>query len=79
MTDTNPAQNDPASGGSSPPEKSFEELGREQQQGLIAEFLMFIVENKIWWMLPIVIVLGIIGVLAFLTTTGAAPFIYTLF
>lgn len=79
MTDTNPAKNDPASGSSSPPEKSFEELGREKQQSLIAEFMMFIAENKIWWMLPIVIVLGIIGVLAFLTTTGAAPFIYTLF
>lgn len=60
-------------------EKSFEELSREQQPGLIAEFLQFIVENKIWWMLPIIIVLAVVGLLAFLTTTGAAPFIYTLF
>jgi len=30
-------------------------------------------------MLPIILVLGMVGVLAFLTTTGAAPFIYTLF
>lgn len=63
----------------STPEKSFEELSQEQQPGLVTEFLQFIVENKIWWMLPIIIVLAIVGLLAFLTTTGAAPFIYTLF
>ena len=63
----------------SPPDKSFEELSQEQQPGLVAEFLQFIVENKIWWMLPIVIVLALVGLLAFLTSTGAAPFIYTLF
>jgi len=62
-----------------PPEKSFEELSREQQPGLIAEFLQFIVENKIWWMMPIILVLALVGLLAFLTSTGAAPFIYTLF
>lgn len=60
-------------------EKSFEELSQEKQVGLVAEFWMFIKENKIWWMLPIVLVLGLVGVLAFLTSTGAAPFIYTLF
>ena len=79
MSDTNPTQENASSESSAPPEKSFEELGQEQQQGLISEFVQFIAENKIWWMLPIVIVLGIIGFLAFLTTTGAAPFIYTLF
>lgn len=61
------------------PEKSFEELSQEKQIGLAAEFWMFIKENKIWWMLPIILVLGLVGVLAFLTSTGAAPFIYTLF
>lgn len=60
-------------------EKSFEELSQEKQVGLVAEFWMFIKENKIWWMLPIVLVLGLVGILAFLTSTGAAPFIYTLF
>jgi len=60
-------------------EKSFEELSQDKQLGLATEFLMFIKENKIWWMLPIILVLGMVGVLAFLTTTGAAPFIYTLF
>ncbi|MDB4680117.1 MAG: DUF5989 family protein [Planctomycetaceae bacterium] len=60
-------------------EKSFEELSQDKQLGLATEFLMFIKENKIWWMLPIILVLGMVGILAFLTTTGAAPFIYTLF
>lgn len=43
------------------------------------EFVLFILENKAWWLVPIAIVLGLLGVLAVLTSTGAAPFIYTLF
>lgn len=61
------------------PQKSFEELGQEEQPSLIVEFWMFIKENKIWWMLPIVVVLGLIGILAIAAGSGAAPFIYTLF
>lgn len=66
----------------SPPDdapKSFEELSREKEPGLIAEFWMFIKENKIWWMLPIVLVLSLLAVVAYLAGTGAMPFIYTLF
>jgi hypothetical protein len=36
-------------------------------------------DNKAWWMLPIVVMLGLIGLLVALGSTGAAPFIYTLF
>lgn len=43
------------------------------------EFVLFILENKAWWLVPIAIVLALLGVLAVLTSTGAAPFIYTLF
>lgn len=35
--------------------------------------------NKKWWMIPIIAVLLLFGVLLILGTTGAAPFIYTLF
>lgn len=73
MTDETPQTPD------APEQKSFEELSQEEQPGLIAEFWMFIKENKIWWMLPIVIVLGLLLVLAYTLNTGAAPFIYTLF
>ena len=57
----------------------FESLEDEQELSLIGEFILFITENKAWWMIPILITLGLIGVLVLLTSTGAAPFIYTLF
>ncbi len=57
----------------------FERLGQEKPLSLTGEFFLFIRENKAWWMIPIVLVLGLIGLLVALSSTGAAPFIYTLF
>lgn len=57
----------------------FEKLGDEEQLSLVSEFVLFIKENKAWWMIPIVLVLGGVGLLVVLSSTGAAPFIYTLF
>lgn len=57
----------------------FEQLGDEEQLSLVSEFILFIKENKAWWMIPILLTLGAIGLLAVLGSTGAAPFIYTLF
>jgi len=57
----------------------FEQLADEQQLGLMAEFWLFIKEEKKWWLTPIVLVLLGVGILVALTSTGAAPFIYTLF
>ena len=60
--------------------KAFEEAGATAGQGgFVREFLGFLVHNKKWWLLPIFIVLLLFGVLIFLGSTGAAPFIYTLF
>jgi hypothetical protein len=42
----------------------------------IAEYLL---ENKKWWMLPILVVLVVFGALMLLGGTAAAPFVYTLF
>jgi hypothetical protein len=58
------------------PRPSFEELSREKEPGLLVEFWMFIKENKLWWMIPLLLVLGLLGVAAYLTQTGAMPFIY---
>jgi len=57
----------------------FEKLADEQQMSLMAEFWLFIKEEKKWWLTPIILVLLGVGVLVALTSTGAAPFIYTLF
>ncbi len=57
----------------------FEDLEDEQQMTIVQEFMLFIVENKAWWLVPILLVLSLVGVLVVLGSTGAAPFIYTLF
>lgn len=46
---------------------------------IVSEFMMFIKENKTYWMVPILIVLGLFGIFIALGATGAAPFIYALF
>ena len=46
----------------------------------IKEFLDFLRERKKYWLLPIIIVLGLFGVLIVLSQGSAvAPFIYTIF
>jgi Family of unknown function (DUF5989) len=61
------------------PSNQFEELKNDAPLSLVQEFWLFIVENKAWWMIPILLVIGLIGLLVVLSSTGAAPFIYTLF
>jgi hypothetical protein len=46
--------------------------------GIVAEFWEFIKDNKKFFLIPILLVLLLIGVLIVLGSTGAAPFIYTL-
>lgn len=57
----------------------FEEAGEDQQLTLAQEFIFFVRENKKWWLVPILLVLSLFGLLVVLGSTGAAPFIYTLF
>ena len=64
---------------SSAPITAFEEAGQGNPPTLIAELRDFIFENKKWWLIPIVVALSFVGLLVVLGSTGAAPFIYTLF
>ena len=57
----------------------FEQISGEQQMGLMAEFWLFIKEEKKWWLTPIAVVFLLVSVLVMMTSTGAAPFIYALF
>ena len=58
----------------------FEDAARTRRQaGLTSEFWHFLKHSKKWWLLPMVIVLLLFGVLVFLSSSAAAPFIYTLF
>ena len=37
-------------------------------------------QNKKWWLLPLLVALSVLGLLVFLSSSsGLAPFIYTLF
>ncbi len=59
----------------------FEKAARETESrgGIVGEFWGFLCENKKWWLLPIVVLLLLFGLLIMLSSTGLAPFIYTLF
>jgi hypothetical protein len=57
----------------------FEAAGDEKEASLFQEIIEFIIEYKKWWLIPIVISFGLIGLLALFSASGAAPFIYTLF
>ncbi len=46
---------------------------------ILTEFWEFIRENKKFWLIPLIIILLLLGLLIILGSTGAAPFIYTLF
>lgn len=60
-------------------DEEFLQAAQEEERGLVAEFVMFMAENKMWWLTPILVVFGLLGVLLVLGATGVAPFIYTLF
>ena len=63
-----------------PSETAFREAHNQAQLSLAAEFLLFLRDNKKWWLLPIVVVLGVFGTLmVWAASSGAAPFIYSLF
>jgi len=60
-------------------ENDFEHASKDADTGFISELVGFLKTNKRWWMTPIIVVLLLLGLLLILGSTGAAPFIYTLF
>jgi len=48
--------------------------------GIFRELLVFLWRRKLWWMIPMIVVLILFGLLLIFTQSSAvAPFIYTLF
>ena len=68
-----------AAGTSGSASAEFSQMAESASPGIVREFWEFLRDNKKWWITPIVIVLLLVGLLVFLSGTGAAPFIYTLF
>lgn len=60
-------------------EQTFERMGDQKRSSLAAEFVEFLAHNKKWWLLPIVLAVGLVGLLAVFAGSGAGPFIYPLF
>lgn len=48
--------------------------------GVVGEVIQFLWARKLWWLIPMVTVLLLFGLLLiFASSSGVAPFIYTLF
>ena len=58
--------------------KFFRSMG--SNFGVVGELLGFLWQRKLWWLIPMVVVLLLFGLLlVFASSSGIGPFIYTLF
>ncbi len=54
--------------------------GMTTNTGIVGEVMVFLWQRKLWWLIPMVTVLLLFGLLlVFASSSGVAPFIYTLF
>ena len=51
----------------------------KKNPGFVRDLVMFIKQNKKWYLIPVIVSIFLLGILIALGSTGAAPFIYTLF
>ncbi len=57
----------------------FRSQVEEKDASLVREFVDFLKHNKKWWLIPILVVVGLLMFLVVLSLSPVAPFIYTLF
>ena len=82
VQEDNQAKNTPAEGS---PTKSGSAVGNffkgmTTNTGIMGEVMVFLWQRKLWWLIPMVTVLLLFGLLlVFASSSGVAPFIYTLF
>lgn len=50
-----------------------------RRRGLVREFWDYLLENKAWWMVPILAMVLLLAVLLIFGSTAIAPFVYPLF
>ena len=54
--------------------------GIRERFSIAVELLQFFLQNKWWWLTPLLVMLLVFGLLvAFAQSSAVAPFIYTLF
>ncbi len=51
----------------------------DNSSGLWEEFRTFLMQHKLWWIAPILIVLAAVGALLLMSDSAFAPFIYPVF
>ena len=61
-------------------DNNFEKLATDKpNQSVLVELWQFLRQTKKWWLFPVVFTLLLLGILIWMSSTAAAPFIYTLF
>ena len=75
------SENRDESGNQAPdnPTPAEEALFSGHRSSLVAEFWLFIKNEKKWWLTPIIVVLLLLAALLLATNTPLGPFIYPLF
>jgi hypothetical protein len=71
-----PAQAGPAA--SNQAANDFANQANTAAPSIVREFIDFLRDYRVWWLTPLIIVLVLLGGLAFLSETALAPFIYPL-
>ena len=58
----------------------FRKLAEQHRRdGTVRELIAFLRENKKWWLAPIILAMLLLALTAYLSSSAAAPFIYSLF
>ncbi len=62
------------------PNHDFEQIAsKEPSRFFLPELWRFLRQTKKWWLFPVLVTLLLLGMLMWMSSTAAAPFIYTLF
>ena len=57
----------------------FEKQAANPPSSFLSDLWLFIRQTKKWWLVPLIAVLLLMGALLAVSSSGAAPFLYTLF
>lgn len=57
----------------------FAQQGGAKRASFVGEYIALIKASRKWWLLPLLVFIGVFALLVVLSSTGAAPFLYTLF
>jgi hypothetical protein len=56
----------------------FEQVAQQgSEPGFFREYWEFVKHHRKWWLVPVLLIMGALGLLIVLSSTAAAPFLYT--